>query len=66
MKGIPEHEEDMRRVLEDQSADVLAGWLRAEDTLKHFGRGELRGAGGQTNTAQGNKDSGKRSSGGNT
>ncbi|XP_050712780.1 protein Aster-A-like isoform X3 [Eriocheir sinensis] len=34
VKSIPEHEEDLRKVLEQQSADVLAGWLQAEDALK--------------------------------
>lgn len=38
MSSIPEHEEDLRKVLEQQSADVLAGWLQAEDALKQLQR----------------------------
>lgn len=34
VKTIPEHEEDLKRVLEQQSSDVLAGWLQAEDALR--------------------------------
>lgn len=34
VKNIPEHEEDLKRVLEQQSEEVLAGWLQAEDALK--------------------------------
>ena len=32
--SIPEHEEELRRVLEQQSAGVLEGWLQTEDALK--------------------------------
>ncbi|KAG0724938.1 GRAM domain-containing protein 1A [Chionoecetes opilio] len=33
-KSIPEHEEELRRVLEEQSAEVLAGWMQAEEALQ--------------------------------
>lgn len=36
VKSIPEHEDDLRKILEQQSADVLAGWLQAEDALKQL------------------------------
>lgn len=53
MSSIPEHEEDLRKVLEQQSGDVLAGWLQAEDALK-----QLQSERVKTKTA---RDTGERS-----
>lgn len=34
VKSIPEHDENMKKILEQESANVLDSWLQTEDALK--------------------------------